>query len=432
MSLSLDKIIKECNTNVETSYNCDAITGKDILDGVRGLTFDGVSGYISIVNSNPTFPSMSYVQYVGAPLENLVGVFQNGTCTINYSALFFRGGSAVVPISAIVPESISFDDFGGIFFSSLAAFLIFVCFILIGLIVYHKQKPSIKRSSPLFCILILVGVIFVLSSLISGTAYLSSLSCNLTLWFLFIGIALILSSLLAKTYRIFKIFSTTRHPARVIHDKELLLFSGVLLLFFSVLLLIISHSNSEKPYVYYSTTDPLVSFISCTSTSNVVAQVAYFILLGSVVLLLLLLSIFAYLIRNVDSAFNESMHIGITVFSYLALLIVIIPLFCVTGEYKMASVSKYYELSTGLCLAMISTICVLFLPKFYIIYKNTHPGIYATEQQPLRFADMNETVVSLDPSITDINSESHSEDCEPYVIHESEDVFLTKSMWAND
>ena len=60
-----------------------------------------------------------------------------------------------------------------------------------------SDKPVVRRASPLFCYLILVGLILVWISLILWTGPQTTFSCNAKLWFALVGYALFMRYVLS-------------------------------------------------------------------------------------------------------------------------------------------------------------------------------------------------------------------------------------------
>lgn len=302
--------------------------------------------------------------------------------------------------------------------------MVICCFMMIS-IWYYREEPPIKKSSPLFCILILTGVFLCLGSIITLSVYLTTFICNLSIWLIVIGLGLILGSILAKTYRIFRIFSNIRVNASVIRDRDLLVFSFVIILILSIFLAIITISNSDVPKFVYSTNDNLVSYYVCLIFDNLLAQIALYAIIVFFALLFLLLAIVAYLTRNVDSAFNESTYIATTIYAYLAILFIEVPLIIVTDNRKHTATLRYYEITIGILLAMIITIAILFLPKFYFIYKNRRFSFSDENIQPDLFDD--DDSLSLSSIITEICSDN---DTESFITQEAlESLFLSSYLW---
>ena len=425
IALSLENIINDCSAGIETSIDCNAVTGVDVLNQIRQLTIDRALGPISIPVNSPVNPSISYLQYVGVPKEIIIGSYQSGTATINYSALQFRDGSTI-PVSAIIPEAISFNDIGAVIIAIVVMALMVVCLVLIGMIWYFKEKPPIKKSSPLFCTLILSGVILSLGSTISRTLYPTRFTCVLTYWLFFIGFSLILGSIFAKTYRIFRIFSNARLSTSVIQDKDLLLFSGGIFLVFSTCLIVASIASTDVPAIVASRTDPLLTFLVCNSKYSSTVNICLLLSFACIFVLLLLLAIIAYLTRNVDSAFNESIYIAITVYSYVALFIIVVPLYIVSADYKSSERSRYFESAIAVILAMLVTLAALFIPKFYIIYKEIAQTM---NRSPISSIVLDPAAISLDSLITDLESEFESD--HGRLCKGSESFFLTRSLWTD-
>ena len=101
-------------------------------------------------------------------------------------------------------------------------------------------------------------------------------------------------------------------------------------------------------------------FINGRGLSQMVGETGLLILCGVVI---------AYVSRHVESSFNESQYIAITVYIYLLVIIILLSL-CYTAGDSSSSVTRQYILrNLSVLAAMYFTLAALFVPKIYNIYK---------------------------------------------------------------
>jgi 7 transmembrane sweet-taste receptor of 3 GCPR len=121
-------------------------------------------------------------------------------------------------------------------------------------------------------------------------------------------------NLLAKTYRIFKIFSNIRVTRGAIKDIDLLLFTGGLLILEVALLLIWTVPfGTPTPTFVFSSSDPLYAYITCEVSNDTFQGILIAVILSVNGVLVFVAAAFAYLTRHVDSAYSESKSITIIV-----------------------------------------------------------------------------------------------------------------------
>lgn len=242
-----------------------------------------------------------------------VGDFTNLTLTLNTSLLHFKD-SDTIPISAIVLDTPNLDTVAGVIVFTLASLEIAVFLLSMVYFYLFRRNRVIRRSSPIFCQIVLVGMILVNVGLLVWTFDQTQFTCIVKVWISVIGFGLIIGSLLAKTYRIFRIFNHIRVKRTAIENQHLLWFSGVVVLFEIILLCIYTFTTGlPSPVFHVNPVNYLYSYIVC-EVPNSGFQLAMTITILTInSILIILMSITAYGTRKVESSFNESFYIGITV-----------------------------------------------------------------------------------------------------------------------
>src|SRR3954467_1674373 len=96
------------------------------------------------------------------------------------------------------------------------------------------------------------------------------------------------------------------------------MFSGIVILGEVLLLCVYTFMGGlVKPVVKQSKSDSLLQFINCSSPSSGIQTGLIIAIFAYNFFLVVLGVIVAYRTRNVDSAFNESKYIGVTMYIYL-------------------------------------------------------------------------------------------------------------------
>ncbi len=275
-----------------------------------------------------------------------------------------------VPISKIVPQQVDISSAIGIVFLTLTVLALLVSISFSFLFWYYKDEKVVKKTSPFFSQLILIGIDLCLISQIFWAVDQTGFTCFVKVWLLAIGFGLIMGNLLAKTYRIFKIFTNVDVSQVIIQDTDLLKFSVVILAIEVALLCVYCFaSGTPRPVFIQSTSDSLLLIIQCSVPSGFVQTFGQISLLVFNGLLILCGVIIAYVSRHVESSFNESKYIAITVYIYLLVIIILLPLYYTAGD-SGSSVNRQYILrSISVIAAMYFTLVALFVPKIMNIYR---------------------------------------------------------------
>lgn len=352
--------IQFCNRTNITSTELQIVIQTDVWYGSTGLIdFDGSN------RANLTFEVR---QRASSGALTIVGYYNGTNVTYDNSLLIWKNGEK--PVSMIVPQQVNIDSPIGIVFLVLTiiALIISICFSF--LFWHYKDEKVVKKTSPFFSQLILIGVDLCLISQIFWGVSQSSFTCFIKIWLLAIGFGLIMGNLLAKTYRIFKIFTNVQITNLILKDTDLLKFSVVILSIEVALLCVYCFvSGTPRPVNIQSTSDSLLLIIQCAVPSSFVQLFGQISILTFNGLLILCGVVIAYVSRNVESSFNESKYIAITVYIYLLVIIILLPLYYTAGD-SGSSVNRQYILrNISVLAAMYFTLVALFVPKIMNIYR---------------------------------------------------------------
>lgn len=274
------------------------------------------------------------------------------------------------PISNIVPQQVDIDSPIGIVFLVLTVIALIISISFSFLFWFYRDEKVVKKTSPFFSQLILIGIDLCLLSQIFWGVSQTSFTCFVKVWLLAIGFGLIMGNLLAKTYRIFKIFTNVQVTQLVMKDTDLLKFSIVILAIEVALLCVYCFvSGTPRPINIQSTSDSLLLIIQCSVPSGFIQTFGTITLLVFNGLLILCGVVIAYVSRHVESSFNESKYIAITVYIYLLVVIILLPLYYTAGD-SGSSVNRQYILrNISVLAAMYFTLVALFVPKILNIYR---------------------------------------------------------------
>ena len=104
------------------------------------------------------------------------------------------------------PDYLDFGQAVSVFFVVVAVILIVITLGIAGYITYHREHPIVKGTSLVFNLLILLGCLTGFISMFMLLGQPTTSTCTAFSYLNAISIALILCSLLIKTYRIWRIF----------------------------------------------------------------------------------------------------------------------------------------------------------------------------------------------------------------------------------
>eukprot|EP00917_Polyrhabdina_sp_WS-2016_P008964 GHVP01019970.1.p1 GENE.GHVP01019970.1~~GHVP01019970.1.p1 ORF type:complete len:813 (+),score=136.53 GHVP01019970.1:67-2505(+) len=356
---AISKTMNEC----KNAGNCNKaeIDGVGLYKTVSSNSFIGETGKISFTNNKRNNVKMGVYKYDSKTNEQTrIGEYQNGAVSIQKTE---------APIySQVRPTSVTASDVLGIVVIVISTIgIIFALWI--GWFIYeNKEEPVIRKASPIFCELIIFGAFLGYLSTIFWTLNQNKATCILRGWTLAIGFALIVGNLLAKTYRIFKIFTNVKVTSVVIKDSQLFLFSGVIVVYIVILMSVYTFGSPGLPdaVIVQSEVDTLYRYIRCYPPNPIINRTIVILLLSSCFVLAILGIVIAYLTRKVESSFNESKEILYTMYTFVLLACIVIPLYFTSGDSRGSVEREYILRSFSVLLGLFGALYFLFIPKILL------------------------------------------------------------------
>ena len=140
--------------------------------------------------------------------------------------------------------------------------------LMVGFLVYRKH-PVIKAATPNFCLLVASGGLLMLLSVYNTALYVTSPMCAAQYWLLTLGFSLMFTALFAKTFRVWRIFSSGSKLKQIrITNTDLLFQLGAVLSFDLVLNTVWSVvSPMTAEYVVVDAFRPSHNYVQCTTST---------------------------------------------------------------------------------------------------------------------------------------------------------------------
>ena len=241
--------------------------------------------------------------------------------------------------------------------------------LLFGWVFLNRKHPILRRKSPLFLSFILLGVILILiAGILLAIGLKDSTLCILHAFALVWGLTLIVSSLMAKNWRIYRIFNNPKALALYISDRYIIAFPAVMSLVSLGLLFTYAFAggtlNLEQ---FVADQNSFYVFELCASPASwsqvfmVIFFYAYFLTLFAFTASL------AMLTRHAHNSFRESKTIASIIYMYFCMGIIFIPLYYVQGQSTDSQATRFVIQSLNICILMIATKAVIFIPELVAV-----------------------------------------------------------------
>ncbi|EPB88722.1 hypothetical protein HMPREF1544_04481 [Mucor circinelloides 1006PhL] len=247
--------------------------------------------------------------------------------------------------------------------ASLGAFIALLSMVVV--LVYRKREVF-KASSPLFCVLELIGFLLAYISLFFFVGYRTKLSCTLIPITFHLGYSLILGNLIAKNYRIYRIFNNIFITRTVVTDVQLLKVSGSI--FATTCTILIAWFASGKVSTVNVPVSRSAYYTDCAFEGGPghTVFVSLLTLFGS--FQLMFATFLAFKTRSVGrnySKYSEYKQIGLSVYNiFFSVLIGFIIFFVPTTDYY----TRHYLTATMIVWATTFSLLTLFVPKLHAFF----------------------------------------------------------------
>jgi len=265
--------------------------------------------------------------------------------------------------SVTVFKYIGFGNSAAIAVICICAFFILMILGAITHMMIFRHRKVYVASSLLFMVLIMTGMIMVLISCISWALKPSVASCATRPWIGGIGWMLIVSALLAKTHRIYEIFSrgnlkVTVHTnaAQILKIMVGMLAGELSILIFWQALDPMKHATKIIPGLAYNEV-----YYYCKSKH--ITPLAVFLAYNTVALLPNV--IVAWITRRTEEMYNESSAVGLSSAVIIFIGTVVIGITKVVSENIYA---QYLLPTLGMCTIVVVMFGLLFLPKMLYVH----------------------------------------------------------------
>ncbi|KAG0273101.1 hypothetical protein BGZ95_011104 [Linnemannia exigua] len=250
----------------------------------------------------------------------------------------------------------------GIVFGTLCIIGITMTLISAVLVVYFRDNIVIKASSPTFCLCELLGIMLVMIWCILHIGIPREALCVTQSFILPIGVTLLAGSLTIKNYRIYRIFNSMTVMNQAFQTRLLLRWVA-LALFLCVIPVIVQVAiDPPKPHLNNIRS---IQWVRCRGAK---AQIWWIISAAVIPSILIFFGVFlAFKTRNVVFLWNEAKQISLVLYNVFFFTIIIIISQFFPLEIYLAT---FYISVIGTYLVTVLALTVLFLPKFWNIWKS--------------------------------------------------------------
>ncbi|KAI8889827.1 periplasmic binding protein-like I [Backusella circina FSU 941] len=290
-----------------------------------------------------------------------------------------------VPRTVINP---TFDEIKGIVVVTISALGIVCCIVMMALIYLFRDHQPMMASSPFFCYLQLCGICMAYMTALLFVDKPNTAKCIIREFLITIGFSLVVGSIIAKNYRIYRIFQNVftiqASKLKSCFLFRIILFIGAvslipLIVWFGIYPITVKDEDvSSSQYCWvcsFPTASPDAQWMNLNAAELVV------LIWGAI--LIVISAFLAFKTRRVDCKWSETRHISYVSYNIGIAAVVVSPSFFLSVQNF--EIAIYLKIA-GILFATTFTLIVLYLAKFiyvvnYIIKNNPKFSLYKVRSE---------------------------------------------------
>jgi len=256
-------------------------------------------------------------------------------------------------------------EFGGtlsIVMIIIIAIEILITIIVAFYIIKYKNFIEIRRSSPLFLIIMLIGIILSFASVLTFIGKPTDIICVIRPYIIVLAFGLTFYSLLLKTFRIKVIFDKVNIKVK---DSYLIMYLCIILGIELILVTLWTVIGGIKSKVRVVNDE--LHYYTCKNSSHM-GNIIVNILININALALLYGCYLAYKVKNVYSEYNESKIIGLSIYGVFICMVI---LFFITNIESLDLNTLFLIQSLMIILSADIILVFMFTPKLWKLHINS-------------------------------------------------------------
>ncbi|XP_039501915.1 metabotropic glutamate receptor 2 isoform X1 [Drosophila santomea] len=261
---------------------------------------------------------------------------------------------------------------------------ILVTLFVMGVFVRHNDTPIVRASGRELSYILLAGIFMCYGVTFALVLKPTNIVCAIQRFGVGFCFTVVYAALLTKTNRIARIFKAGKQSAKrpsFISPKSQLVICACLVsvqILINGVWMVIAPSHAMH---HYPTRED--NLLVCDSYIDA----SYMIAFSYPIFLIVICTVYAVLTRKIPEAFNESKHIGFTMYTTCVIWLAFVPLYFGTANHVPLRITS---MSVTISLSASVTIACLFSPKLYIILIRPERNVRQSMMPP-RYGNMHRT-----------------------------------------
>ncbi|KAF2903644.1 hypothetical protein ILUMI_02551 [Ignelater luminosus] len=248
----------------------------------------------------------------------------------------------------------------------------------------YNDTPVVRASGRELSYVLLAGILMCYCVTFALVFRPTDIVCSIQRFGAGFCFTVVYAALLTKTNRISRIFNAGKHSAKrpsfISPRSQLIICSGLVgaqVLINGVWMVI----SPAKAMHHYPTRED--NLLVCSTDIDA----SYMIAFTYPIFLIVVCTVYAVLTRKIPEAFNESKHIGFTMYTTCVIWLAFVPLYFGTANHVALRITS---MSVTISLSASVTVVCLFSPKLYIILIRPERNVRQS-MMPMRYSAINKS-----------------------------------------
>ncbi|KAG0370591.1 hypothetical protein BGZ54_005496 [Gamsiella multidivaricata] len=292
-----------------------------------------------------------------------IGTSYSGVFSLLSAPIYFDGTydtpADSVPFQVLNPK---YGSPIGLVVLSIAGLSTLFSLLTMLIVIVYRDAEVIKASSPLFCCLELCGFILLYIATIMGLDIPTSFLCIARPLALNVGFVLVVSNIVAKNFRVYRIFHNIYVTKRVIKDSHLLKIVGSIM--FGNLIIVVVWFLKAPPTLEQIAMPDFTLYWTCNNAGG--DSMPFFVIIFVCNAALMLVATYlAYMNRNVAANYNECRQIAFVVYNILLSACLAMPTVLLPREQFL---TKFFLSTVVILFGTTFSLMFMFLPKLWELF----------------------------------------------------------------
>jgi ABC-type branched-subunit amino acid transport system substrate-binding protein len=351
--------------------------GTALLAAIKSFHDTLFSGDISFDDFGDRLPTFDLFNSINGRLVNK-GRWTQASGLALKDQLVWTDGTTNVPVSSLPRDLqwLKWSSSAGIVFGILATLGIILCAATLILIYTWRESPLITSATYEFLILMLFGAALGFGSTLTWIGKPAPFICGLRIWLPPIAFLLIISPLMAKTWRLWKIFSLSSIRVVPVPLTTLILMVSAMVLVQIIICIVWVSLGTVQPIVVNDRNDRTQAYVLCKSI--LANRISSYVTFGYIGLILLVGCYLAFKIRKLPRDFNESKWIGRTLYNIFLFAGLIIILGYALSRFYVVVLILICVCTLAIC---YGSIMLMMGPKIWKLVRHPEKRSFGSSEQ---------------------------------------------------